>query len=127
LSYFTSPAQQKDKKRAEIFFVGIPMPAAAALALMPIGTTFELVPDFKFSPWFIAIYMVVVSIMMISRLPTFSFKKIQLKRKYVPMYMAMVVLVIAGIIVEPWIVLPFLGLGYWLMIPYAYFYAKRHV
>ena len=58
------------------FFTGVPAPAAALLGLMPIY--FGLLNDDLrlVNVWFAAAYLLVVALLMVSTLPTFSFKKV---------------------------------------------------
>ena len=55
------------------FFVGVPAPAAAALAMMPIMISFDF-PDWNWlirSNAFCATLLVIVTLLMVSRIPTF--------------------------------------------------------
>ncbi|AIF80662.1 CDP-diacylglycerol--serine O-phosphatidyltransferase [endosymbiont of Acanthamoeba sp. UWC8] len=110
---------------AQYYFSGIPMPAAAALALTPMISSFELL-DIKFSPWIIAAYMFVIGILMVSSVPTFSFKKININRKYVTLMLVSVGLLIASMVLEPWITLPIVGLTYLLLIPLSTFHYYKY-
>jgi CDP-diacylglycerol--serine O-phosphatidyltransferase len=54
---------------------------------------------------------------MVSSIPTFSFKKVNIKREYVTPMLMIAGMIIAGMILEPWLVLPMLGMSYIAMIP----------
>ena len=111
---------QLDDEEAAIksknYFTGMPMPAAASMAILPMMLTFELV-DHKFSPICIAIIMVTIGVMMVSRVPTFSAKKVEINRSLVPFIMLMIAAFFAFIILEPWVALPFVGAVYIITIP----------
>lgn len=113
--------QQEDAVESEVskhFFTGMPIPAAAAMILMPMLITFELT-DWVMPGWAVCIYMTWIGIMMVSTIPTFSMKKITVNRMYVPWLLLLAGLLIAGILLEPWITLPLVGIVYCISIPYS--------
>lgn len=101
------------------FFVGVPAPAAAALAMMPVMISFdfpEFVPIVR-SHAFCAVLLVVVTFLMVSRIPTISTKKMK-----VPTYMFMPMMLIVAlfatfIITQPWMTLGVMTIIYALSIP----------
>lgn len=101
------------------FFVGVPAPAAAALVMMPIMISFDF-PQFNWlfrSDAFCAIWAVIVTFLMVSRIPTVSTKKLK-----VPTYMMMPLMLIVAlfasfIITQPWITLGTMTFLYALSIP----------
>ena len=101
------------------FFVGVPAPAAAALAIMPVMISFDF-PEVNWlvrSNAFCATLMVVVTLLMVSRIPTFSTKKLK-----VPTYMLMPLMLIVAlfasfIISQPWLTLGLATLCYAISIP----------
>jgi CDP-diacylglycerol--serine O-phosphatidyltransferase len=64
---------------ANTYFVGVPAPAGAGLAIVPLIATIELGPGFFSSPEVNAVVMIGVAALMISRVPTFSVKQVKLK------------------------------------------------
>lgn len=121
--------QSEDKEaayRAQYFFTGIPIPCGAGLLLLPMISTFEWLVDFRFSPYFIAVYAVIIGGLMISRIPTLSFKKVNINKNYLSLFFVLMAALIACMILEPWIVLPILELIYIMLIPYSmYLYRKK--
>ena len=92
------------------FFVGVPAPAAAALAIMPVMISFDF-PEVNWlvrSNAFCATLMVVVTLLMVSRIPTFSTKKLK---------MLIVALFASFIISQPWLTLGLATLCYAISIP----------
>jgi CDP-diacylglycerol--serine O-phosphatidyltransferase len=88
------------------FFVGVPAPAAAALGIMPILLSFEF-PECKFlqSNILCGILMVIVSFLMVSRIPTISTKKMRVP-SYLLLPMMMVVVLFASFVIsQPWLTL----------------------
>lgn len=100
------------------FFVGVPAPAAAALVMMPVMISFDF-PELEIvrSHAFCAILLVAVSFLMVSRIPTFSTKKLKVPT-YMFMPMMLVVALFASfIITQPWLTLGLMTLLYALSIP----------
>ena len=110
------------------FFIGIPMPMAAGLSLIPMMFVFEICNDrdTMFSYWFIAIYMVSIGLLMISEVPIYSAKNITVPKAKVNITLILSSIVFTGIIFEPWIVLPVVGFIYIIYIPIGscYFFIK---
>lgn len=103
------------------FFVGVPAPAAAALALMPIMATFDF-PELEGvlrSNTFCSVLMVVVAFLMVSRIPTISTKKMKVPTYlFIPM-MLVVALFASFIISQPWLTLGIMTALYAVSIPFG--------
>ncbi len=65
------------------FFIGVPSPAAAALVLLPLVGSFALGYEQFRSPWVVTPLVITVAVLMVSRLPTFSLKRIGIHRDLV--------------------------------------------
>ncbi|MFV0626294.1 MAG: CDP-diacylglycerol--serine O-phosphatidyltransferase [Alphaproteobacteria bacterium] len=100
------------------FFVGVPAPAAAALAITPIMISFDF-PELAFlrSNIFMALVMLVVALLMVSRIPTVSTKKLKVPTYLFIPLMIMVALFVSFIISQPWITLGVSVLLYAVSIP----------
>src|SRR3546814_14182305 len=59
------------------YFTGVPAPAGAGLALLPVVIGFELRPDILEHPLIAGTWLVLVGLMMVSRVPTYSFKRLK--------------------------------------------------
>jgi CDP-diacylglycerol--serine O-phosphatidyltransferase len=122
LARFNSKLENKEEQaKASSYFTGLPMPSAAGFLLLPMILTFDLMQGMHFSYWAVGAYMIIIGLMMISRIPTFSGKKANVKREYVPMVLLVIGMVIAGAILEPWIILPLVGVVYLISIPCSIF------
>ncbi len=102
------------------FFVGVPAPAAAALSMMPVMISFDF-PEYTIvrSHAFCATLLVVVSFLMVSRLPTFSTKKLKVPSfMFMPM-MLFVALFASFIITQPWFTLGFMTALYACSLPFG--------
>lgn len=113
---------EEEAKKARTFFTGVPMPSAAGLTILPMIMTFEILPEDIFSEWFIAVYMVFIGFFMVSRIPTFSSKRITIKKKNASILLLLMGMLTAGMVLEPWIVLPLFGIAYFCSIPISIFY-----
>ena len=101
------------------FFVGVPAPAAAALAMMPLMISFDF-PEWSpivRSHTFCAVLLCVVSFLMVSRIPTISTKKMKVPSYMLMPLMLVVALFASFIITQPWFTLGILTIGYALSIP----------
>lgn len=119
--------QQEEDVESEVskhFFTGMPIPAAAAMTLMPMLMTFELT-TWVMPSWAVCIYMTFIGMMMVSTIPTFSMKKISVDRKYVRWLLLLAGSLIAGILLEPWVTLPLVGLVYCVSIPFSILRHRR--
>jgi CDP-diacylglycerol--serine O-phosphatidyltransferase len=106
-------------RKAAGFFTGVPAPAGAALALLPLMlwmatglAAFQL--TFVVAPW-----TIVTALLMISDLPTYGWSSFRLRREYRLPALLLIALLGTALFVSPWATLSVLGLGYALMIPFA--------
>lgn len=102
------------------YFQGVPAPAGAGLALMPMFAAFEFVPAIAEQPGLVALWTVGVGALMVSQLPTWSFKRVKIPRRAVVPIMAVAALMIAGLAGRPWLTLFILGLAYIASVPLAW-------
>ena len=103
----------------EHFFVGVPAPAAAALTMMPVMISFDF-PELNYivkSHVFCATLLCVVSFLMVSRIPTFSTKKLKVPTCLLVPMMLIVALFASFIITMPWVTLGIMTVAYALSIP----------
>jgi len=105
------------------YFVGVPAPAGALLALLPMLVSFLLSDAPLFPPLIVAIWMVVVGLLMISHIPTYSFKMLTISRRNVPFFLLGAMLLLAALLTYVWATLVVLDLLYIAGV----FWAWRHV
>ena len=99
------------------FFTGVPAPAAAGLVLFPMVLSFETGPGYFDRPVVVAVFLLGVSFLMVSKVPTFSAKKVRIPHRWVLPVLLLVGLMAAFMVSEPWLTLACLGLVYLAMIP----------
>jgi CDP-diacylglycerol--serine O-phosphatidyltransferase len=126
LARFNSELELPDRPRWTYhFFTGIPAPAAAGLAVLPLLVSFVLGDGWPRS-WFLnAAFMVFVGVMMVSRVPTYSIKRVRVAPDMVLPTLLLAFVVIAGLVVETWLTLALIGVLYLGSIPLAVLSARR--
>ena len=101
------------------YFTGTPAPAGAGLALLPLILSFQIGDDFVRTPEVVIFFMVGTAFMLVSRIPTFSFKRVKIPGNWVmPTLVAFVVLVAASFS-APWLTLTTVLVVYIISIPIA--------
>ena len=83
-------------------FTGVPAPAGALMALLPVFVAFETGARLTDYPHLVEVYVVVIGLLMVSRLPTFSPKSIRVPRERIAWIMIGVALVIGIMLAEIW-------------------------
>lgn len=109
----TRPAWTRD------YFVGVPAPAGGGLALLPLVFGLQSEASFFSSPWINGAMLAGVAALMVSRLPTFSFKRLTVPGRQVVFVLLGVGAFAAFLISTPWVTLGVTGLAYLASIPYA--------
>ena len=102
---------------AEKFFTGVPAPAAAGLALLPMVMSFELQGEILSSAPVNGAMLILVAALMVSEVPTFSAKRLRLPHDYVGLALIGVGAFAAFLVSTPWVTLSVLGLAYLGSIP----------
>lgn len=106
-------------------FVGVPSPAGAVLVMLPMFVSFlfpELAP---LPPVAIALYIGIIGLLMISRLPTYSFKNVSIARNYAKYLMLAAVLMAAALFTYLWATLVLFSVVYLLSLLRAFQLDRR--
>ena len=101
------------------YFVGIPSPGAAGLSLLPIFLYIEFEFSFLRSAYLNLINLGLIGFLMISKIPTFSLKKIVFSKKYIPWVIILSVIICISLISNIWLTLIIIGFFYVLSIVYT--------
>ncbi len=108
------------------FFEGVPSPAGGILVLTPLVismTNFDLV---KIENNIVApIFFIVTSLLLISKFPTYSFKKIVIQRQTTIFLLFGIVLFFGFILIYPFIAISISAIIYLLMLPISYFHYNK--
>lgn len=105
------------------YFTGVPAPAGAFLALLPLIATLEVGEGWFDSPILVVPWTVGVAGLMISAIPTFSLKGLRIPQRYVVFLLLGVGMTAAAMVSAPWATLTVVGLVYLVSIPFS---AKRY-
>lgn len=103
------------------FFKGIPAPVGAAMAMLPMVLSYEFGEGFYTNPVLVITYTAVLAVLMASRVPTISIKKIPIKNEYAYLTLLILGSIIIGLLVEPWLTLAIVGITYGISIPITIF------
>jgi len=102
------------------FLTGVPAPAGAGLALLPMFLSFCLEDARLASPYLVAPWTALVAMLMVSSVATYSWSSLRLRRSIRFEALAGVVLVGAALISAPWATLTAISAAYLLAIPFSY-------
>lgn len=107
------------------FFKGIPAPVGAAMAMLPMVLTYEFGTGFYSEPVLVITYMSVLAVLMASRIPTISIKKIPIRNDSAYITLLILGSIIIGLLTKPWLTLAVIGVTYAISIPVTtFFYVK---
>ena len=109
------------------FFEGMPSPAGGIIVLMPLILSFSEFGDFfKINyDFLVPIFFVLVSILLISTIPTYSFKKIVIQRSLTKFLLFGIVIFFGALLVFTFKILLVSSLIYLCLIPISYFHYKK--
>lgn len=126
LARFNTESDDPQRPRwSQHFFTGVPAPAAAGLALTPMITWFAFGQGWSQSAGLNAATLVLVAVLMVSRVPTFSAKKLRLEPDQIVPTLAIAGLVMAFLVTEPWLTLSIVALAYLASLPVSVAVAAR--
>ncbi len=110
---------------AHNYFTGVPAPAGAGLAILPIILWLYTGNEGLRSPFVAGSVLLVAAMLMVSRVPTFAGKHIRLKPQWVVPVMILFAAVAAFLVTEPWATLSVMGFAYLASIPVAIMSFRR--
>lgn len=110
------------------YFVGVPAPAGALLVMLPLYLDFIGISFLKSLPLLIAIHCFFVAFLMVSRVPTFSGKRMGLRidREMVMPILLLVGFAAAVILNYPWYGFTAIALAYLAVIPLSMLRYRHH-
>lgn len=114
-------SKKNSNEEPDRFFTGIPTPVGAMLILLPLTHTF-LGYEWAYANFnFVAGYIILVSGLLISRIPTFSIKRKKLLIKSKLVFLILFSLIALSLINFLWITINVMALIYLLTIPFSIF------
>lgn len=112
---------------AHSYFTGVPAPSGAGFAILPLILFLETGRGFFDSPWVVGAFLLMSSILMVSKVPTYSTKALRLKPSWVIPVMLGVGTLAAFMVTDPWRTLSVVGFVYLLSIPISAWTYRRNV
>lgn len=107
------------------FNTGVPAPAGAGLAFIPLALWLSTGEDLFRQWWLVMPWVLVVALLMISNLATFSWTSVRLRREWRMVAIAGVGLLGAALITAPWPTLSAMALAYLAMMPFSIIAYRR--
>ena len=108
------------------FFEGVPAPAGGILILMPLILSLSEINLINMNySLIVPVFFITISFLLISKVPTFSFKKISIPRRMTIFLLFGIVLFFGLLLIYTFKVLVFCGLIYICLIPLSYFSYKK--
>ena len=101
------------------YFSGVPAPAGAGLAILPMILAQQFPDAFFANAWLNAFWLLGVAALMISQVPTYAMKKMRVPQSQVPLALLAVGVVAAAAVSEPWLTLGALAIVYIVFIPFS--------
>ena len=110
------------------FFEGVPAPAGGIIVLMPLVLSFSGLGEifFKFNyDLVVPAFFIIVSVLLISTIPTYSFKRIVIPRAMTKFLLFGIVLFFGALLVYTFKILAISTFIYLCLIPISYFHYKK--
>ncbi len=104
---------------AHNYFTGVPAPAAAGLAILPMTLSFYFEAGVFNSPVTVGLFLATVSFLMVSKVPTFSIKRVRVPRQFALPMMLLIAAATGFMVTETWATLGLMGLIYLASIPFS--------
>ena len=102
LARFNVDSRTKDPLADGGYFTGVPSPAGAMLVMLPIYLPYAFGPGAALPDVVSSLYIVLVGWVMVSRIPTWSFKSVSFSRANVTYFLIFFTGFIACLVSFPW-------------------------
>lgn len=110
------------------YFTGIPAPAGAALAMLPLYIWLWSGEELARSPWIVTPWVAFIGLLMVSSLATYSWKSLRLRRNVRFEALVFVAILLAALVSVPWHTLTVVCVAYLATLPFsvrAYYRSRR--
>jgi CDP-diacylglycerol---serine O-phosphatidyltransferase len=111
------------------FFTGVPTPAGAGLAVLPLvlslGLSENNLGTLAEHDWFIIPWTLLIAGLMVSQLPTYSFKKMKFSRDIAVFVLFGLVLLGALLITKPWVAMALILGAYLSTLPLSWWHYRK--
>ena len=112
LARFNADCHDEPRPGRAGFFVGVPAPAGGILALLPMYVSFSFPDPLALPGALVCAWMILIGLLMVSRIPTWSFKSARVTRRNVILVAPVVAGVVAALLSNLWITLAVLCVAY---------------
>jgi CDP-diacylglycerol---serine O-phosphatidyltransferase len=118
LARFNSNLDDDDEPRKQAgYLTGLPAPMGATLAFFPLILFFETESEIFRNPELVGLFTAIICFGMVSRIATFSFKRLVVEKHQMVPFLLFVGLLAASITVYGWATLAVIGIWYLASIP----------
>lgn len=107
------------------FFIGLPAPGGAFVALLPFMIYFACGTTWIF-PWSFLLTLTLGGGLMVSRLPTLALKRFRFSKRQLPLVLLGASLITGGLLSAPWSFASVLVVGYIASMPLSVLWIRRH-
>ena len=119
---------EEEQSWKDNFFEGVPAPAGGIVVLMPLVLSFSGLGEIFFKVDYdlvVPIFFIIVSILLISTIPTYSFKRIVIPRAMTKFLLFGIVLFFGALLVYTFKIIAISTFLYLCLIPVSYFHYKK--
>lgn len=109
----TAPGYTKE------FFVGVPSPAGALMAMAPIAAGEQWGDGWWTNQVLVMLWLLFSAVLIVSRVPTLAMKTVSVPRRVAALLLIAVAIIVAGLVTYPYVVLLVLVAAYLVHIPFA--------
>ena len=125
LARFNITSSEKSQSWKINFFEGVPSPAAAGLVLLPLILELSNFNFFTINPYMSAAIIFITSMLMVSKIPTYSLKKISIHRSLTVFLLLGIGVYFALLIIYTFKTLFISGVVYLIFIPISFLHFKK--
>ncbi|PKP99311.1 MAG: CDP-diacylglycerol O-phosphatidyltransferase [Alphaproteobacteria bacterium HGW-Alphaproteobacteria-15] len=119
LARFNSQMDTEQPRKLAGYLTGIPAPAGAALAMLPLYVWLWSGEELARSPWIVTPWVAFVGLLMVSSLATYSWKSLRLRRNVRFEALVFVVVLAAALVTVPWQTLTAVCVAYLATLPFS--------
>lgn len=126
LARFNAQIDNADQPRKLAgFFTGIPAPAGAALAMLPLYIWLWSEEPLARSPWIVTPWVAFIGLLMVSSVATYSWKSLRLRRNVRFEALVVLAVMLAALVTAPWQTLTVICIAYLATLPFSIRAYKR--
>lgn len=120
LARFNTLLEEEQPAYSKEYFVGVPAPAAAIIAVAPLAAEQEWESGWWTSHLFVSVWVLVSAALAVSRLPTLAMKSVSVPPRFAPLLLVGVAIAAAVLVTYPYILVLVLVALYFVHIPFAW-------